>query len=171
MIGYLLVLYLGVISVVLIDPNPLWALPLVIVLIGQLWEKRWIGLMGILLYSVVTVGRLSSGSVSDIKDLSLLVLGIVVPILILVEINLSPSPYRLQRVSLVPVSITIGIVAGFIGALLLLLNAPGRFGGIGVYLSSDPVLQIFIIMSLTIFFTGPILLGSGPPEERKEARR
>ena len=55
MIRYLIVLYLGVVSIVLVDPNPLWSLPLVVILIGLMWDVKWLSLTGIASYSLVTV--------------------------------------------------------------------------------------------------------------------
>jgi len=170
MIRYLIVLYLGIISIVLIDPNPLWALPLALVSIGQLWENKWLSIAGILTYSVVTVGRLAEGSFSDMSDLILLTLAVVLPIVILLEITLSSRPYKVQRISLIPTLITFCIIGAFSFLLFLIKVGFGPFDRIGVYLSSDPVLQLFILLSMAIFFTGPILLGSRPPEKGKGAR-
>ena len=167
MIRYLVLLYLGVISIVLIDPNPLWSLPLLLVLIGFLSKRKWITLIGILLFSTVTLGRIDHGSFTDLPDLILLTLGIVVPLVILLEVSLAPRPYRLQRISLVPTLISIGIILSFFGVLFIL----GNIQRIGVYLSSDPLLQVFILTALALFFTAPMLLGSRPPEKRNRPSR
>lgn len=161
MIRYLVLLYLVVISIVLIDPNPLWSLPLVVVMIGFIAKKRWLVLPGILLYATITVGRMEQGSFTDLPNLILLTVAVIVPLVILLEITLAPRPYRLQRISLVPAMISIGIIVAFFGVLLILANIQR----IGVYLASDPLLQVFILMALALFFTSPILLGSRPPEK------
>jgi hypothetical protein len=166
MIRYLILLYLGVISIVLIDPNPLWSLPLIFVLIGSLLKRRWLTLLGILLFSTITLGRVDHGSFTDLPDLIVLTLGIVLPLVILLEASLAPQPYRIQRISLIPTVISIGMIIGFFSVLFLLAN----IRRIGVYLSSDPILQVFILMALALFFTAPVLLGSSPPEKENRPR-
>ncbi|MGA1872189.1 MAG: hypothetical protein ACMUHY_00830 [Thermoplasmatota archaeon] len=166
MIRYLIVLYLGLISLVLIDPNPLWSTPLVLVLIGLLWERRSVTLLGIITFSIVSVGHMSAVSLSDLPEVGLLSLALVLPLVLLLEISLSDRPYRVQRISLVPILVSLGMIAVFISTLFVL----ARFQRIGVYVSSDPLLQVFVLISLTIFLTGPVLLGSRPAEQEKIER-
>ncbi|MBN1391152.1 MAG: hypothetical protein JXA22_10975 [Candidatus Thermoplasmatota archaeon] len=160
MIRYLVVLFLGLVSLVLIDPNPLWAAPLVIVLIGFLWEKRSVSISGLVIFSMVSVGHVATASFSDLPHLLLLTAGLVIPIIVLLEISLSTRPFRLQRMSLIPVLASIGLVIGFCSILFIMI----RVQRIGVYLSSDVLLQVFMMMAISILLTGPILLGSRPPE-------
>lgn len=155
MIRYLVVLYLGLISVVLIDPNPLWAAPLVLVLAGFLWEKRSLSIAGLVLFSMVSIGHIGTPSFSDLPRLLLLTISLLLPIIVLLEISISPKPFRLLRISIVPVLVTAGMVVGFFSILMILV----RVQRIGVYLSSDGLLQVFITMALSIFLTGPVLLG------------
>jgi hypothetical protein len=110
---------------------------------------------------------MDQGSFTDLPDLIILTLAIVLPLVILLEVSLSPQPYRIRRISLVPVSISIGIILAFFGALFIL----GNIRRIGVYLSSDPILQVFILMALALFFTSPMLLGSRPPEKKNRPRQ
>lgn len=158
MIRYLLVLYLGLVSVLLIDPNPVWALPLVLVVISLLWEKKWPGVAGLVLFSLVTLGRVEDASLTDLPHLILLTVVMVLPEVVLLEVILSPRPYAISKVSLAPILTLAGMVTGF-GASIYILS---RFQRIGVYLNSDVTLQVFIVMSLVIFFSGPALLGSRP---------
>jgi hypothetical protein len=156
-IRYLIVLYLGFVSIVLVDPNPLFALPLVLVLLSFMFDKRWVGVLGILGYSLITIGRLGGIDLTDIWSLVLNLLLVMIPLVILLEIVISPSPYKLERLSLPPLLISFGMGAGMITVLFAL----SRVQRIGVYLNSDPVLQVFILMALSIFFFGPPLLGTG----------
>ncbi|MBN1539007.1 MAG: hypothetical protein JW939_02600 [Candidatus Thermoplasmatota archaeon] len=163
MIRYLLVLYLGLISIVLIDPNPLWATPLLLVLVGFLWEKRSLSLVGMVSFSMISVGHVGTASFSDLPRLLLLSISLVLPMILLLEISLSPRPFRLLRISLVPVLMTAGMIVGFFCILMVLI----RVQRIGVYLSSDGLLQVFITMALSIFLTGPVLLGRSGKETDK----
>ncbi len=157
MIRYLIILYLGLVSVILVDPNPLYAVPLVLVLMSFMFDLRWLGILGILGYSLITIGRLGGIDLTDIWSLLLYTILVMVPMVILLEIVLSPSPYRLERISIAPMMISIGMGSGLVLVLLVL----SRIQRIGVYLNSDPVLQVFILMALSIFFFGPPLLGTG----------
>jgi len=163
MIRYLIVLYLGLISIVLIDPNPLWASPLIIILVGMLWEKKWLSILGILTFSIVSIGHMASANFSDLPRLLLMSVALVLPVLVVIELSLSERPYKLQRVSLFPVLATGGMLLGFFTALFLLV----RVQRIGIYLSSDGLLQVFVLMALSIFLTAPVLLGSRPSDAEK----
>jgi hypothetical protein len=166
-IRYLVVLYLGIVSVVLIDPNPLWSLPLIIVLIGLMWEKRWISLIGIAVFSMVTVGRLEGVYLTDGLDLLMLSAAVVLPLVVLTDIVLTPRPYRVGRISLVPILAAVGMITALIIGLVVLV----QFKRIGLYLESDPTLQIFLLMSLSIFLAGPLLLGSRPAHSSRKAEK
>jgi hypothetical protein len=154
-----MVLYLGVASIVLADPNPLWALPLVAVLIGLMWEKKWLALTGIALFSLVTVGRVPGTYLTDGLDLAILSVSLILPIIVLIDIVLVPRPYRIGKVSLVPILSAAGILAGLITGLIFMV----QFKRIGVYLESDPTLQVFLMMSFALFLTAPFLMGSRTP--------
>jgi hypothetical protein len=95
---------------------------------------------------------------------------LIAPVIFLLEVTLAPRPYKVRRLSVGPLLISGGIVIAFFGFLLLIVLAPSPYDRIGLYLSSDPLLQVFMLMSLTILFTGPVLLGSGPPEDQNKAR-
>ena len=164
MIAYFIILYLGLISIILVDPNPLWTLPLVLVLIGNLWRKKWLSLFGLALFCVVTVGRIGDVSLTELPNLFMIGLTLVLPLIGLFEIILSPSPYRLDKVSIAPIVITTSLLSVFILALFFVI----RILRIGIYLNSDPTLQVFILMSLSILLTGPILLGSRPSPARED---
>jgi len=165
-IRYLIVLYLGVISVVLIDPNPLWSLPLVIVLIGLMWEIKWVSLIGISIFSMVTVGRIDGVYLTDAVELMMLSAALALPLIVLIDIILAPRPYKIGRFSLVPVIASVGMVAGVMIGLGILV----RIQRIGIYLNTDPTLQVFILISLSIFFTGPFLLGLGTGTPSRKGR-
>jgi hypothetical protein len=156
-IRYLIVLYLGLVSIILVDPNPLFATPLLLVLASFMFGKRWIGVLGILGYSLITIGRLGGIDLTDIWSLLLHTVLVMIPLVVLLEIVISPSPYRLERISIAPMILSLGMGAGMLLVLFLL----SRVQRIGVYLNSDPVLQVFILMALSIFFFGPPLLGTG----------
>lgn len=157
MIRYLIVLYLALVSIILVDPNPLFATPLLLVLLSFMFDKRWIGVLGILGFSLITIGRLGGIDLTDIWYLLLHTILVMIPLVVLLEIVISPTPYRLERISIAPMIISLGMGAGMLLVLFLL----SRVQRIGVYLNSDPVLQVFILMALSIFFFGPPLLGTG----------
>jgi hypothetical protein len=92
-------------------------------------------------------------------------------VIVLLEVSLSQRPYRLRRISLLPSLVTAGIVLGFFGALFIIVNAPAPYDRFGIYLSSDPVLEVFVLMSLTLFFTSPILIGSQQPSDGNASRQ
>lgn len=156
MIRYLFVLYLGLVSVLLVDPNPIYSLPLVLVLLGMMYNKRWIGVAGIFGYSVFTIGNLSSVDLTDIGQLSINFILILVPLVFLLELVISPRPYRIERVSIAPIVIS-GLMLAFVFIVIFLLS---RVQMIGIYLTSDPILQVFIIIALSILVFGPPLLSS-----------
>jgi hypothetical protein len=170
MIVYLTIIYLGIISVVLVDPNPLWTLPLVAVVFGEMFKNKWLSLLGILIFSAVSIGRYTTGSFTDMLDLILMTITLIIPVIFLLEVTLAPRPYKVRRLSVVPLLISGGMVIAFFGVLLLIMIAPAPYDRIGLYLSSDPVLQVFMLMSLSILFTGPVLLGSSPPDDQNTAR-
>lgn len=157
MIRYLIVLYLALVSIILVDPNPLFATPLLLVMLSFMFDKRWIGVLGILGFSLITIGRLGGIDLTDIWSLLLHTILVMIPLVVLLEIVISPTPYRLEKISIAPMIISLGMGAGMLLVLFLL----SRVQRIGVYLNSDPVLQVFILMALSIFFFGPPLLGTG----------
>ena len=154
MIRYLVVLYLGLVSVFLHDWNPLYALPLVLVLISFMFDRKWVGLAGVALYILVTLGTLDTVELSNFLGLILRSFIIMLPLLVLLELVLSPKPYRLERISGYPLIISTLLVIG----LFFTLFAITRIRHIGIYLDTDPLLQVFILISLAIFFFGPPLL-------------
>lgn len=156
MIRYILLLYVGAISVLLIDTNPLWTTPLLLVAASFMWDNRWLGLLGLMVFSTVSLSRVDAGGLMDLWNLSMLVVLLILPEIVLLEIVLSPKPYGFEKISVYPVIISASLVAGFALVLFILT----RIQRIGVYLNSDPTLQVFILMALSIFFTGPFLLGS-----------
>ncbi|MEA3559158.1 MAG: hypothetical protein U9R75_07900 [Candidatus Thermoplasmatota archaeon] len=156
MIKYLLLLYLGIISILLVDTNPLWATPLLLVAASFMWDNRWVGLIGIMLFSLLSLGRVDTATLTDLGHLSMLLMFVVIPEIILLELVISPKPYRFERISVFPLVISLMLAGGFALVIFVLT----RFQRIGVYLNSDPTLQVFVLMALSIFFTGPILLGS-----------
>ncbi|HHD16830.1 MAG TPA: hypothetical protein ENK47_08985 [Euryarchaeota archaeon] len=165
MIGYLLVLYLALVSVLHIDPNPLYTLPLAAVLIGFLFEKKWMGVAGWTGFVLISFWKLGSPNLTDIWSVSIHIIILVLPLIILLEAILSPRPYRLERIGIWPLVISIFLSAG---AILLLFFLP-RIQQIGIYLDSDPSLQIFIITAIAILFFGPVLLGPGPSDPARSS--
>ncbi len=172
-IKYLLVLYLALMSTILVNPNPLFALPLVLVLISLMFDQRWIGMAGVLAYTVLTfkdtteILYLSDVSLNNIFSIIIFTILVLLPLVAILEIVLFPRPYRIERISLGPLLISMGLAIGMLITIFIL----SRVQMIGVYLESDPMLQVFILMSSAIFLFAPPLLsrsGKDPngPKER-----
>lgn len=160
MIRYLIVLYLGLVSVLLVDENPLYALPLVLVLISFMFDKKWIGFLGVGLFTLVTLGKLGSVDLGNMGTILLHTAIVLVPLVGLLELVLSPKPYRLERLSGYPIMIALLLLTGAFLAVFIIT----RINRIGIYLEADPILQVFMIISLSIFFFGPPLLSKADNE-------
>jgi hypothetical protein len=156
---HLVVLYLALASVLVIGPNPLWPLPLLLVSASYITGNRYLGIGGMVGFFAVTLGRMPAQSFFDMGQLSLMVAGIVVPGVIALDMALSERPYQFFKPRPAPVAITALLAAGLIGGIVVL----SRLQRIGVYLGSDPVLQVFMVIALSVLFTGPVLLTKGPP--------
>jgi hypothetical protein len=156
MIRQIPVLYLAVVTLVIIGPNPLWILPLLLISASLITEWKWIGLLGILSYAVISLGMIDDLSMTDLSELTANSLAFLIPLIILLELVISEKPYRIEKISAGPVIKTLTLIAGFIITLLIVV----RISRIGVYLNSDPMIQIFILMSLSILFSAPVLIGS-----------
>jgi len=156
MIRHLIVLYLAVVTLVLIDPNPLYVLPLLPVSLSFILKRRWIGLLGILGYSTIGLSSASEVSFTDMVELLSYTSAVVLPTLVAVELVLTPAPYRLERLSPRPLILTASIIA----LLFLALYVLTRLLRIGLFLESDVSTQIFILISLSLFFSSPFLLSS-----------
>ncbi len=161
MMRYLIVLYLGFVSVLLVDPNPLYALPLVLVLISFMFDRKWIGFFGVGLFTLVTLGKLGSVDLGNIGIILLHSAIVLVPLVGLLELVLSPKPYRLERLSGYPIMIAFLLLTGAFSAVFVIT----RVQKIGLYLEADPILQVFMIISLSIFFFGPPLLSRSDNEQ------
>jgi len=157
MIRHLIVLYLAIAVLILVGPNPLWVLPLLLISASFITGNRWIGLVGAVAFGSVSLSRIDPVSLEDLFDLLVLVLTVCVPLIAAIELVLSDKPYRLEKVRWAPLAIASLLVGGMIASLFILI----RVQRIGVYLRSDPSLQVFIIISMAVLFTGPILLSSG----------
>jgi len=160
MMRYLIVLYLGFVSVLLGDKNPLFALPLVLVLISFMYNKKWIGFLGVGLFTIVTLGKLEPVNLGNIGSVLLHSAIVLVPLVGMLELVLSPRPYRLERLSGYPIMIALLLLVGVFLAVFIIT----RIQRIGVYLEADPILQVFMIISLSIFFFGPPLLSRADNE-------
>lgn len=154
MIRYLMVLYMGLVSVLLVDRNPLYSLPLILVLLSFMFENKWVGFAGVSIYIIVTLGNLDTIDLRNMGRLLLHLVLVMAPLVVLLELVLSKKPYRIERISAYPLVISGALVM----ALLLFLLILTRIRRIGVYLESEPLLQVFIIISLSILIFGPTLL-------------
>ena len=161
MIRHLIVLYMALVSLLVIGPDPLPILPLLLVSLSFITEKKWLGLIGLLLYGLIGLSRVEDVSMSDPVGFGAISLAMLIPMLIMLELIIAGRPYRIERVSLSPLLKITGLLLGF--SLLLLIVI--RISRIGIYLNSDPAIQVFILMALSILFTGPILLSTRTTEE------
>jgi hypothetical protein len=159
MIKHLAVLYLAFASVLVIGPNPLWILPLIMISASYITGNRYLGIAGVLLFFTVTLGRIPDQSFSDLPELAMLVAGLVIPGIIALELVLSDRPYVHGRLSPVPVVVAVITVGCMVSGVMVL----SRLQRIGLYLGSDPMLQVFMFVSLAVLFTGPVLLARGTP--------
>ncbi|MGA1820916.1 MAG: hypothetical protein ACMUIG_00155 [Thermoplasmatota archaeon] len=163
MIRHLLVLYLALVALILgPDLNPLWVLPLLLVSVCFLTRQKWIGLVGFLLFGLITLGRIEV-SFNDMYQLAVYTLGIIIPSLIMMELILSGKPYRLEKLSPGPIMVTAGLISGFIISLFIIV----RISRVGVYLNSDLIVQVFVLMSLSILFAAPVILGGKKGSDRE----
>jgi hypothetical protein len=158
MMRHLVVLYLAFASILVIGPNPLWILPLMISA-SYIMGNRYLGIAGVLLFFTVTLGRMPDQSFSDLSELAMLVAGLVLPGIIALELVLSDRPYVHGRLSMVPLGVTVISVVCMVSGVMVL----SRLQRIGLYLGSDAMLQIFMLVSLAVLFTGPVLLARGTP--------
>ena len=156
MMRHLVVLYMAVLTVIVIDNNPLWALPLLLVTASFLWDRRWPGILGIVLYSTVTISRIEDASFTNLVLLAAYGAGLIAPLVLMLELILSPKPYRIERISVVPATISVGLLGAFVLALFLL----NRYSRIGIFIRSDITLQVFMLVALTLLITGPVILSS-----------
>ncbi len=159
MMRYLVVLYMGLVTVLVIDGNPLWALPLLLVVASFFWNVRWPGVIGIILYSTLTLSRIDDASFTNLIRLLAYGAGLLLPTILMLELVISPKPYRLERTSLIPVLIMTGLIGVFFLALFLLMG----YSRIGIYIHSDVTVQVYILIALTLFLAGPVLLTSRKP--------
>ncbi|MCU0798283.1 MAG: hypothetical protein MUC62_01255 [Candidatus Thermoplasmatota archaeon] len=157
MIGQLLMTLVIVLAMLLTNMNLLGALPLVLVPLSALVRSRWLGLAGLLIFCSVTLGNAKGLELTDLPRFGAVTAALVVPSVILLELILSDRTARSEKVSIWPILVVTGVTAALIATLFFLT----RVQGIGVYLGSDPTLQVFILMSLSILYSGPILLGTG----------
>lgn len=154
---HLVVLYLALFSILMIDHNPLWALPLLLVSGSFIWKNRWIGLAGLALFLTVTAGRIPERYLTDLPELAMLALTLLIPSMIALELVLSERPYNLQPPGFKPLTITAVLAAMTVISLVLI----PRMLRIGVYMGSDPGLQVFLVISASLLFTAPVLLSRG----------
>jgi hypothetical protein len=159
MIRHIVVLYLAIASALVIGPDPLWILPLVLVSASYISGSRYLGLIGILGFFTVTLGRVPDRTFTDLQGLSMIVIGLIAPGAIALDLVLSDRPYLIDRFRTVP----IGVSVLLIGGMVVSMAALSRVQRIGIYLNSDPLLQVFIAISLALLFTGPVLLTRGAP--------
>lgn len=158
MIGQLLVTLFLVLAMLLGGMNMLGAVPLILVPVAALVRSRWLGLIGLLGFCTLSLGTVEGVELADLPRFGALTASLVVPSVLLLELILSDKALRTEKVSVWPILVVFGLTA----ALVISLIGLTRVQGIGVYLGSDPTLQVFVLMSLSILFSGPILLGSGP---------
>ncbi|MDG6225169.1 MAG: hypothetical protein QCI82_06615 [Candidatus Thermoplasmatota archaeon] len=163
MLRHLVVLYLALFSILMIDHNPLWALPLLLVSGSFIWNNRWLGLTGIALFLTITVGRLPALYLSDLRDMAMLAVTLLIPSIIAIELVLTRRPYDLRAPGLKPFAIT-AILA--VMTVIALVAIP-RLLRIGIYMGSDPGLQVFFAISASLLFTAPVLLSRGGVRERR----
>jgi hypothetical protein len=165
-IRYLLVIYLGLVSVLVIDPNPLYALPLVLVLLGIMFDLRPVGVLGILGFSIFTLERARYSGMDDIWNLFLHSVIIIIPLIITLEIILTPRPYRIERISLTPLIVTSILILVYVSLIFFI----PRFERIGLYLGSQDLVQVFLVISISILLFSPPLLSRGPSSLIKRSK-
>ena len=156
MMRYLILLYLVVITMLTVDPNPIYLAPLVIVALSFAFGNRWVGIAGVLLFGTFTLNVLQDATLSNLIDLILYSVGLLFPMVIMLELVLSARPYRIERISPFPIVLTMALICLFWGGLLVVV----RVGRIGIFLGSNVSTQIFIIISLTLLLAGPFLISS-----------
>ena len=173
-IRYILVLYLALVSTILVNPNPLFTLPLVLVAISLMFDKKWVGIVGILAYTILTfrdateILYLSDVSLNNLLSIIIFTVLILLPLVAILEIVLFPRPYRIESISLGPIVISMGLAIGMLITIFIL----SRVQMIGVYLESDPILQVFILISIAIFLFAPSLLsrpGKGTDKHKERS--
>ncbi|MCK5774303.1 MAG: hypothetical protein KAH57_10990 [Thermoplasmata archaeon] len=157
MMRYLILLYLGVITMLTVDPSPIYLAPLVIVALSFAFGNRWVGIVGVLLFGTFTLNALRDASLSNLMDLILYSVGLLIPMVLMLELVLSSRPYRIERISPLPLVLTIALTCLFWGGLLAVV----RVGRIGIFLGSNVSTQIFIIISLSLLLVGPFIISSG----------
>ncbi len=156
MMRYLILLYLGVITMLTVESNPIYLAPLVIVALSFAFDNRWVGIAGVLLFGTFTLSVLQDAALSHMLDLILYSVGLLFPMVIMLELVLSARPYRIERISAFPIILTIALICLFWGGLFIVV----RVGRIGIFLGSNPSTQIFITVSLTLLLVGPFLISS-----------
>ncbi len=156
MMRYLILLYLGVITMLTVEANPIYLAPLVIVALSFAFGNRWVGIAGVLLFGTFTLNVLHDATLSILIDLILYSVGLLLPMLIMLEFILSARPYRIERLSAFPIILTIVLICLFWGGLFIVV----RVGRIGIFLGSNISTQIFITISLTLMLVGPFLISS-----------
>jgi hypothetical protein len=165
-IGLLLVTLLLLLAILLSGMEALAAIPLLLVPLSAILRARWVGLVGLLAFCAVGLGSLKGAELTDLPRFGALTASLVIPCVILMELLLSDRTVPAEKVSLWPIAVISGLLLLLMTALALLL----RLRMIGVYLGSDPTLQVFVLMSLSILISGPILLTTGlkgPPTDKK----
>lgn len=170
MIRHLIVLYMAVVTLLVIGTNPVPVLPLILVSLSLIIERKWLGLVGILLYGLFAFGRIDQVDMSDLLGLLNYSLALLLPLLIMLELVIAEKPYRVERISIRPILTVAGLLVGFSILLVIVI----RVSRIGIYLNSDPVIQVFILMALSILFFAPVLLGgrdSGKAENPVDIER
>lgn len=175
MIGQALTLLFLVLIMVGTGMDLLWALPLLLVPLSTLVKARWLGMMGLFLFCTLALGSMGDVDLTDLPRFAAIATALMLPTLMLLELVLTPRPYRVEKVAVWPMVIGAGLTAALAISVLALL----RMRNLGIYIGSDPTLQVFVIMSLTILFTGPFLLRTGQrgaseqgqsgPEERERS--
>lgn len=153
MIRYILTVLLAGLSLLLIEHNPLWTVPLAVIFLSLFLRSKWLGIAGIASYFLLTLGRSGTSSFSDPVGLLLRAAVLVLPALVLLELVLYPGRYRVEKVSVTSVV----LMAALSGGMVLTLYAISRIAWIGIYLGSDPSLQVFLLISLSVLFFGPAL--------------
>jgi hypothetical protein len=157
MIGQLLSLLVLALVMLLTGMDPFGFIPLLLVPISTLVRARWLGLVGLLLFWTISLATVKGADLTDIPRFGALTASLLLPTVMLLELVLTPHPYRIERISIWPFLVVAGLTIALASAMVVLT----RIGNIGVYIGSDPTLQLFVLMSLTILFTGPFILRTG----------
>jgi len=163
MIRHLIVLYMALVTLIIVGPDPIPILPLLLVSLSFITEKKWLGLFGLLLYGIFGLSRVGNVDMSDLIGLGAHSLALLIPLLIMLELILAEKPYRIERISPSPPLKILALLLGFSASLVIVI----RISRIGIYLNSDPAIQIFILMALSILFAGPILLSGASTGDRE----